>query len=81
MTPQASNTWSDSLQQKTREAIEQIPATRDGNIHFKHPTLGYAFATPDDLMNATLMLRSKTSGDAHRFVDVDALLAAGWAAD
>lgn len=81
MTPQASNTWSDSLQQQTREAIEQIPVTLDGNSHFKHPTLGYAFATPDDLKNATLMLRSKTGGDAHRFVNVDALLAAGWAVD
>jgi hypothetical protein len=59
MTPQASNTWSDSLQQQTREAIEQIPVTRDGNIHFKNPTLGYAFATPDDLMDATLMCAPK----------------------
>lgn len=81
MTPHPTNNWSDSLQQQTREAIEKMPLTLDGNIHFKHPTLGYAFATPDDLTNASLMLRSKTSGEEHHFVDVDALLAAGWAVD
>ena len=81
MTTHLTSTWSESLQQRTREAIGQIPVTPDGQLHFKHPTLGYAYATIDDLVHERLVLRSKTGGDEHRFADVDAMLQVGWAVD
>ncbi len=81
MTTHPTSTWSESLQQRTREAIEQIPVTPDGHLHFKHPTLGYAHATLDDLVHDRLLLRSKTGSDEHRFAEVEALLQAGWAVD
>ena len=75
------SSWSQSLQQQTREAIEQTLVTPDGRLHFKHPTLGYANATLDDLSHDRLLLRSKTGSDEYRFDDVEALLQAGWAVD
>lgn len=77
MTTYLTCTWSEKLLKQTREAIEQIPVTPDGQLHFKHPTLGYAYATTDDLVYERLVLRSKTGGDEHRFADVDAMLQAG----
>ena len=75
------NAWSETLQQQTRDAIAQMPVTPDGRIHFKHPTLGYAYATLDDLFNDCLILRSKTWSDEHLFAEVEALLQAGWVVD
>ena len=74
-------TWSENLLKQTREVIEQIPVTPDGQLHFKHPTLGYAYVTIDDLVHDRLVLRSKTGSDEHRFAEVEALLQAGWAID
>ncbi len=81
MTTHPTSTWSESLQQQTRQAIAQLPVTPDGYLHFKHPTLGYAYATIDDLMHDRLLLRSKTGSNDHRFAEVEALLQAGWAVD
>ena len=81
MTTHLTCTWSENLLKQTREAIEQIPVTPDGQLHFKHPTLGYAYATLNDLMHGRLLLRSKTGSDEHRFAEVEALLQAGWAVD
>ena len=81
MTTNLTCTWSENLLTQTREAIEQIPVTPDGQLHFKHPTLGYACATIDDLVHDRLVLRSKTGSDEYRFAEIDALLHAGWAID
>ncbi len=75
------NAWSETLQQQTRDAIAQMPVTPDGRIHFKQPTLGYAYATLDDLMQERLLLHAKTSAESYRFEAVEALLQAGWAID
>jgi hypothetical protein len=55
--------------------------TRDGNLHFKHPTLGGAYAALGDLCNDRLVLHSKSDLAAQPFEDVEALLQAGWALD
>lgn len=81
MTSKLPSPWSESLQHQTRAAIEQLPVTVDGNLHFKHPTLGFAYATLDDLMQDTLLLQSKNGSDPFTFASVDALLLAGWALD
>jgi hypothetical protein len=81
MTKSAAAPWSDDLQQQTRDAIEEMPITPDGRLHFKHATLGYASVTLDELMNGRLILRSRTPSALYRFEDVEALLQAGWAVD
>ena len=81
MTNHRVSNWSENLQQQTRETTAQLLVTRDGQMHFKHPTLGYAQATLDDLMHDRLLLRSKTGSEEYRFAEVEALLQAGWAID
>ena len=81
MTNLQSNAWSETLQQQTRDAIAQMPVTLDGCIHFKHPTLGYAYATLDELMQEHLQLHANTGSEAYRYEQVEALLQAGWALD
>lgn len=81
MTIHPTSSWSESLQQQTCEAIEQIPVTPDGRLHFKHARQGYAYATVDDLCHERLVLHSKKGGVEHQFDDVVALLQAGWAVD
>jgi hypothetical protein len=81
MNKHSASCWSESLQQQTRDAIEQLPMTRDGNLHFKHPTLGGAFVKLGDLCNDRLVLLSKSGLSEQAFEDVEALLQAGWAVD
>lgn len=81
MTSKLPSPWSESLQQQTRTAIEQLPVTADGNLHFKHATLGFSYATLDDLMHDTLLLQEKNGHNTFTFASVDALLWAGWVLD
>lgn len=81
MTNLQSNAWSETLQEQTRDAIAQMPVTPDGLLHFKHTTLGYAYATLDDLMHERMLLQAKTRSEAYRFEAVEALLQAGWVVD
>jgi hypothetical protein len=81
MEKHAAPVWSAALQQQTRDAIEQLPLTPDGKLHFKHPTLGGACASLNDLLNDQLLLQVKMGGDLYQFVNVEALLQAGWALD
>jgi hypothetical protein len=81
MTNHPASPWSDSLQQQTRDAIEDMPITPDGRLHFKHATLGYASTALEDIVNRHLLLRAKTGDGNWLFKDVEALLQAGWAVD
>jgi hypothetical protein len=81
MTNLQSNAWSETLQEQTRDAIAQMPVTPDGRLHFKHTTLGYAYATLDDLMNERMLLQAKTNAKSYWFGGVEVLLQAGWALD
>ena len=73
--------WSETLQAQTRDALEQLPVTPDGMLHFKHAVLGFASADLGDLMHDRLLLRARTGHGEYDFLDVDALLEAGWAID
>lgn len=73
--------WSERLQQQTRAAIEQMPMTVDGRLHFKHPALGYAFAIVGELGRGHLCLYRKPGGEPFWLEGVEALLQAGWALD
>lgn len=81
MTTHLRSSWSEELQQLTRDAIEQIPITPDGYIHFKHPTLGAAYMVMDDLIDRRLVLRFPSGAADQKFSGVEYLLEAGWAVD
>ena len=38
----SAETWSVALQQQTRDALEEMPCTPNGLMHFKHKQHGYA---------------------------------------
>jgi hypothetical protein len=73
--------WSASLQEQTREAIDEMRVAPDGMLHLKHKALGYGSITMESLASESLVLRSKNTDTDIRFDDVQALLDAGWAID
>ena len=73
--------WSDSLQQETRSAIEQMPITLGRNLNFMQSTQGYAYATVDDICQDLLIMNDQSSHAEQQFDNVKALLDAGWAVD
>jgi PPM family protein phosphatase len=81
MTTYPTTTWSETLRQQIRDAIEQMPVTSDGHIHSKHPTKGYAYATLGKLFNDNLILHTKTGAEEYQFERVEALQEDGWVWD
>ncbi len=79
---QAKN-WSDKLNDQTREIIKfRDPlSTRNGQLHLKHITSGFATMTKADLTQATLTLTNKQTKEQTTYPTVDALIEAGWAID
>lgn len=73
--------WSASLQQQTRDAIDEMRVAPDGALHLKHNALGYGSITMESLASKSFVLRSKKIDTDIRFDDVQALLDAGWAID
>jgi hypothetical protein len=73
--------WSQSLQEQTREAVDEMRVAPDGLMHFKHKTLGYATICFDNICASRFLLRPKKDGTEHEFADVDGLLAGGWVVD
>ena len=73
--------WSKTLQEQTREAIEEMRVSPAGTLHFKHKTMGYGTIAVDDLIGGQLRLRSSKDHVEHEFADIDNLLDAGWAID
>lgn len=76
------NKWSSTLQQQTRDAINDIQISpHDGKLHFKNCDKRAACLTANDLLGGRLSLTDKVSGHVSEFADADGLLAAGWAID
>lgn len=73
--------WSKQLQLQTREAIQELPISPDGNLHFKHETLGFAKASLLDLLNGRIVLHGKEKLVDYHFDDVNGLIEAGWVID
>jgi hypothetical protein len=73
--------WSASLQQQTRDAIDEMRVAPDGALHLKHKALGYGSISMESLASESLVLRSKKTDTDIRFDDVQTLLDAGWAID
>lgn len=75
------NTWSEGLQQETRDAIGEMRINPDGKLHFKNHDSRYAFMTAQDLKLGKLSLADKKNGQVSKFADTDELLNAGWVID
>ena len=76
------NTWSEGLQQQTRDAISEMQVSpHDGKLHFKNHDNRYAFMTIQDLLCGKLSLTDKENGQVSEFTNVEKMLDAGWAID
>ena len=75
------NTWSIQLVETTRSVLENIPATPDGKLHFKHNTKGYAYINLINILNQDLRLINKITTDVYIFSDIDELIRLGWVID
>ena len=73
--------WSASLQQQTRDAIDEMRVAPDGMLHLKHKALGYATISFENICANRFLLQPKKDGTEHEFADVDGLLAGGWVVD
>ncbi len=73
--------WSKELQLQTREAIQELPIFPDGNLHFKHATLGFAKASLLDILYGTLVLHCNDKFIDYHYSDAEALIKAGWVID
>lgn len=80
--PLSARSWSESLKNQTREAVEELqinPAT--GKLHFKNTNSKYGHITFQDLLAGRLTVQCENSGECFTAENVEDLLAAGWAID
>ncbi len=80
--PIADRSWSKSLKQQTREAVEACrinPAT--GKLHLKNINSKYGHITALDLMAGRLIVHYEESGECFTAENIEVLLAADWAID
>lgn len=73
--------WSESLQQQTRDALEDLAFPPDGLLHMKHKTLGYAVISALELLQDRRLVCESSDGRRWEYPDVEALLTDGWAID
>jgi len=75
--------WSERLQQETLDEIANgaLQMTPDGKLHFKHVTLGFAYATLADCSPDRLILHAHDGNAKYQFDSASRLLHAGWAVD
>jgi hypothetical protein len=74
-------TWSDTLMEQTRSALQTPPMTLDGNLSFKNVDGRFGQIGLSDLVSGTVRVTDRRSGEAHLYESADKLIAAGWAVD
>jgi hypothetical protein len=81
MNPTSPTPWSQTLQEQTREALENnFCSPIDGFLHLKHKQEGYAKINMV-MHSGSDWLVEKASGSSTRYSTTDALISAGWAID
>lgn len=80
--PSTVNPWSKSLQNQTREAVDECRANPiTGKLHLKNTNSQYGYITLLDLLAGRLTVHCENSGECFTAESIDDLLAAGWAID
>jgi len=76
-----SSFWSKQLQVQTRDAIQELKISPDGNLHFKHSSNVFAYATLLDLLDDHIVLHLKDDPYEFKYSCIDELIDAGWVID
>jgi hypothetical protein len=73
--------WSDALRAATRATLGELPILPHGLVHMKHIDNRFATMSLAELLADRYEITAKCDGEVLHFVDVDAVIAAGWAID
>jgi hypothetical protein len=76
------NTWSDSLKETTRQALEDCwPLSEEGCLHMKNNNGSFGAMRSGDLFGEKWLVKDKKSGTEYFYTTIDALIDGGWAVD
>lgn len=73
--------YSDKLIEETRQAIYDMPITRDDYLHFKNENRSFGKISTFDLMADKLLIKDKVTGTEYHYASTDELIEAGWVID
>jgi len=73
--------YSDKLREDTRNAIYDMPITRDDHLHFKNEDHRFGKISIFDLMANKLLVKDKETGAEYHYESDDDFIAAGWVID
>jgi len=75
------DSWSDTLIEQTRSALQTPPLTLDGDLCLKNSKGNFGQIGLSDLITRTIRVTDRRSGETHLYESVDELIAAGWVVD
>lgn len=75
------NSYSNLLQNKTREMLMDEVITYDLQYHLKHQEHGYAVLDFMDLRDRRIELKGITEEQIFKYDDIEGMIAAGWVID
>jgi hypothetical protein len=75
------NTWSDSLIEQTRDALNEGITGPDGFLHMKSTKGKFGKIGLEDLLIGKLLIQDKLTTAAYIYSTNDELIADGWAID
>jgi hypothetical protein len=70
------NTWSDSLKETTRKALQDCwPFSEEGYLHMKNCNGSFGTMSSEDLLAGKLLIRDKKTGAEYLYTTIDELIA------
>lgn len=75
------DSWSDTLIEQTRKALQSPPLTLDSNLSLQNIEGSFGQIGLNDLVTGILRVADRHSGETHLYESVDALISAGWVVD
>lgn len=73
--------WSNTLIDQTRKALDEPFFSADGFLHMKNMKGRYGKIHKDHLLQKTWLIKDKHTDDEYLYSTVDELVIAGWAID
>jgi hypothetical protein len=76
------NTWSDSLKEATRKALQDCwPLSEEGCLHMKNNNGSFGTMSSEDLLAEKWLIQDKKTVAEYLYATIDELITSGWAVD
>lgn len=76
------NTWSDSLKEATRKALQDCwPISEDSCLNMKNCNGSFGTMSSEDLLAEKWLIKDKKTGADYLYTTIDELITSGWAVD